>query len=101
MIRIFFPDKKLYRSDYAGLYNFLSGKKIRIKNLEGIGDEVVSREPVYNENEIYGLDDEMGEEESEDEDFDANAKDSADESDSADDGTLIWRKWIVNSRWDS
>jgi len=73
------------RTDYAGLYNFLSGKKIRIKNLEGVGDEPGPREPVYNENEIYGMDDEMGDEESEDEDFDANAKDSDDGSDSADD----------------
>ena len=60
------------RSDYTGLYNFLSGKNIRIKNLQepGIVEAAV---PVYNEDEIYGgPDDDMGEE-SEDEDYDEKA----------------------------
>jgi len=47
------------RSDYASLYNFLSGKKIPIKNLQGNSfmDDVttVPREPVYNEDEIFGV----------------------------------------------
>lgn len=60
------------RSDYPSLYNFLSGKNIRIKNLQET--EVVPVAPVYNEDEIYGGpdNDEMGEE-SEDEDYDEKA----------------------------
>jgi structure-specific recognition protein 1 len=84
------------RSDYAGLYNFLSGKKIRIKNLEGVGEEPGPSAPIYDENIIYGVDDEMGEEESEDEDFDENAKDSDDGSDSADDGKFVEMADLVN-----
>ena len=62
------------RSDYAGLYNFLSGKKIKIKNLEGVGSVVETRQaPVYNEDEIYGGPDPDGEEESEDDDYDEAA----------------------------
>ena len=60
------------RSDYTGLYNFLSTKRIRIKNLEGVGMEDAGPEaPVYNEDEIYGVEggDEEDEEE-EDEDYD-------------------------------
>eukprot|EP00980_Cylindrotheca_fusiformis_P004799 scaffold1028_cov135-Cylindrotheca_fusiformis.AAC.9 len=62
------------RSDYSSLYNFLSGKNIRIKNLQDSAVEMVPT-PVYNEDEIYGgPDDDMGAgEESEDEDYDAAA----------------------------
>ncbi|CAB9527435.1 FACT complex subunit SSRP1 [Seminavis robusta] len=62
------------RSDYTGLYNFLSGKKIKIKNLEGVGAVEPQRQaPVYNEDEIYGGPDPDGEEESEDDDYDEAA----------------------------
>lgn len=74
------------RTDYTGLYNFLSGKKIVIKNLEGAIEEKGSSAPVYNENEIYGFDAEDAEE-SEDEDFDDNDKDD-DESEDIDDDDL-------------
>jgi structure-specific recognition protein 1 len=60
------------RSDYAGLYNFLSGKNIRIKNLQETMVETVAA-PVYNEDEIYGGPDEDIGEESEDEDYDEKA----------------------------
>merc|ERR1711865_790058 len=62
------------RSDYAGLYNFLSGKKIIIKNLQEEEQQQVlkSRRPVYNEDEIYGGPDPGMEDESEDDDYDAN-----------------------------
>jgi structure-specific recognition protein 1 len=77
------------RSDYTGLYNFLSTKKIRIKNLEGVGMEEARPEaPVYNEDEIYGVaagEGEEGEEE-EDEDYDqAEAVQEEEESDSESD----------------
>jgi structure-specific recognition protein 1 len=72
------------RTDYTGLYNFLSGKKIVIKNLEGAGmEEPGPSAPVYNENEIYGFDAEDAEE-SEDEDFDENEKNSDDDDESED-----------------
>jgi structure-specific recognition protein 1 len=58
------------RSDYAGLYNFLSGKNIKIKNLQDTGVEMQATAPVYNEDEIYGGPDEELGEESEDEDYD-------------------------------
>jgi structure-specific recognition protein 1 len=62
------------RSDYTGLYNFLAGKKIKIKNLEGVGSVEPQRQaPVYNEDEIYGGPDPDGEEESEDDDYDEAA----------------------------
>jgi structure-specific recognition protein 1 len=83
------------RSDYASLYNFLSGKKIPIKNLQGSAgvflDEPQAGPPVYNEDEIYGGPDEGGlEEDSEDEDFDEDAaaaaeEDISDDSDMDDD----------------
>ncbi|KAG7356185.1 HMG high mobility group box-containing protein [Nitzschia inconspicua] len=60
------------RSDYTGLYDFLSKKSIRIKNLqETSAIETVA--PVYNEDEIYGGPDDDMEEESEDEDYDEKA----------------------------
>jgi structure-specific recognition protein 1 len=62
------------RSDYTGLYNFLSGKSIRIKNLqENLAGAAEQAAPVYNEDEIYGGPDDDGEEESEDEDYDEKA----------------------------
>ena len=83
------------RTDYAGLYNFLSGKKIPIKNLQGDLEETGPVAPVYNEDEIYGgPDDGMGGESSEDEDFDEDAAaqeeqaDSDDSEDSIDDDEM-------------
>mmetsp|Transcript_322 Transcript_322/g.459 ORF Transcript_322/g.459 Transcript_322/m.459 type:complete len:815 (-) Transcript_322:58-2502(-) len=62
------------RSDYSSLYNFLSGKNIRIKNLQDSVMEVAGPSaPVYNEDEIYGGPDDEMQEESEDEDYDAAA----------------------------
>lgn len=60
------------RSDYTGLYDFLSKKSIRIKNLQE-SDVVETVAPVYNEDEIYGGPDLDMEEESEDEDYDEKA----------------------------
>jgi structure-specific recognition protein 1 len=74
------------RSDYAGLYNFLSTKKIPIKNLQGSSfslEEPAARGPIYNEDEIYGgAADDVGDEGSEDEDFDEDeaAREEADNS---------------------
>lgn len=70
------------RSDYAGLYNFLSGKKIKIKNLEGVGSvvETTRKAPVYNEDEIYGGPDPDGDEESDDDDYDAAAAEKDEEA---------------------
>lgn len=61
------------RSDYSSLYNFLSGKSIKIKNLQDSVVEMVASAPVYNEDEIYGGPDDEMLEESEDEDYDAAA----------------------------
>lgn len=60
------------RSDYTGLYDFLSKKSIRIKNLQDPG-AIEPDAPVYNEDEIYGGPDDEMEEESEDEDYDEKA----------------------------
>jgi len=79
------------RSDYTGLYNFLSGKKIKINNFQGVGMEDAPRgNPVYNEDEIYGVKAAEGEESSEDEDYDekAAAASSSEESGSEDDDQL-------------
>jgi len=72
------------RSDYTGLYNFLSTKNIRIKNLQEISGVQEQVAPVYNEDEIYGGPDHEMEEESEDEDYDekAAAEDAANDSES-------------------
>lgn len=79
------------RSDYQSLYNFLSSKKIPIKNLQNTDflEEPSARNPVYNEDEIFGGpvggdDDEEG---SEDEDFDeaAAAAEEEERSDSEED----------------
>lgn len=64
------------RNEYTAIYNFLSGKKIKIKNLEGVGSVVdpTRKAPVYNEDEIYGgPDPQVDEEESEDDDYDEDA----------------------------
>ncbi len=80
------------KTNYAALYNFISGKKIRIKNIEGVGnDEQPSRgAPLYDERDDAGDDDE---ESSEDEDYDqANASKSSSSSediDSDDMGSVI------------
>ena len=76
------------RSDYQGLYNFITSKKIRIKNLQGesvFGEPEVARIPVYNEDEIYGGADEDDDEGSEDEDFDENAQEEGGESSGSED----------------
>lgn len=63
------------RLDYAGLYSFLNGKKIKINNLEGVGSVVDAPRPppVYDEDVIYGGPDPDGDEESEDDDYDEAA----------------------------
>lgn len=67
------------RSDYQGLYSFLSSKNISIKNLQENTVEVATA-PVYNEDEIYGGPDEDGlGEESEDEDYDEKQAEQDDE----------------------
>uniref|UniRef100_A0A7S4HR37 HMG box domain-containing protein n=1 Tax=Odontella aurita TaxID=265563 RepID=A0A7S4HR37_9STRA len=80
------------RSDYTGLYNFLSGKKIKIKNLQGnILDDAPSAPPVYNEDVIYGVPAGAGEmeESSEDESYGTNDEESVEsESISGDDDDL-------------
>ena len=70
------------KSNYASLYSFLSQKKIRIKNIEGIGgDEPARGTPMYNEMDDGG--EEM--ESSEDEDYDQNkASESESESEDSD-----------------
>jgi structure-specific recognition protein 1 len=77
------------RSDYASLYSFLSGKKIRIKNLQEDLAEVedtTRKAPVYNEDEIYGGPDEEMLEESEDEDYDdAKQKEENEEEEESED----------------
>jgi structure-specific recognition protein 1 len=84
-------DKKEYvfsgidRSDYTGLYNFLSTKKIRIKNLENIeAEEKGPQAPVYNEDEIYGIGGDDLDEGSEDEDYDVEEKESGSSGDDMD-----------------
>eukprot|EP00586_Coscinodiscus_wailesii_P004416 CAMPEP_0172483482 /NCGR_PEP_ID=MMETSP1066-20121228/10494_1 /TAXON_ID=671091 /ORGANISM="Coscinodiscus wailesii, Strain CCMP2513" /LENGTH=946 /DNA_ID=CAMNT_0013247383 /DNA_START=94 /DNA_END=2934 /DNA_ORIENTATION=- len=57
------------RSDYAALYSFLSGKKIIIKNIEDDPTQEPVREPLYNEDIIYGTSGKGEEESSEDEDY--------------------------------
>lgn len=87
------------RKDYAGLFNFMSNKKITVKNLQGETpfEDPEATVPVYNEDEIYGGPDDGGmEEDSDDESFDeeAAAKEEAEaaaedsEEDSIDDDEL-------------
>mmetsp|Transcript_18496 Transcript_18496/g.26118 ORF Transcript_18496/g.26118 Transcript_18496/m.26118 type:complete len:953 (+) Transcript_18496:319-3177(+) len=73
------------RSDYAGLYNFLSTKRIRIKNLQEATDAL--NEPVTGpapaaggETEINYAEEDFDDGGSDDESYDVNAKDSDDES---------------------
>jgi structure-specific recognition protein 1 len=61
-------------SDFAGLYNFVSGKYMKIKNLGESGIGSVATVPVYNEDTDSGM-----EEESEDESYDSNAAAKDDE----------------------
>lgn len=69
------------RSDYSSLYDFLSSKKITIKNLQNVAMEDVG--PVsYNEDELLGPDDGGMGEDSEDEDFDEEAAQQEEEDDS-------------------
>lgn len=72
------------KTNYSALYSFLSGKKIKIKNIEEVGgeEEPARGAPMYNEM------DEDDEEESEDEDYDqqkAPESESEDISDGDDD----------------
>ena len=83
------------RADYTSLYNFLSGKKIPIRNLQenGFAEDPGSSKPVYNEDEIYGGPDDAPMEDSEDEDFDEKAaaqeeEEGSDSDDSMDDDDL-------------
>ena len=71
------------KSNYAALYSFLSGKKIKIKNLEGVGEEPEKPgAPRYDERM-------SDDEESDDSDFDEDAPNSGDsDSDSDDDSDL-------------
>eukprot|EP00978_Attheya_sp_CCMP212_P018909 scaffold52289_cov51-Attheya_sp.AAC.4 len=73
------------RSDYAGLYSFLSGKKIRIKNLQS-AVEPGPTQPVYNEDVIYGTTAGEGEEGESSDDEDYGSKDEASESEDISDG---------------
>lgn len=71
------------KTNYASLYSFLSQKKIRIKNIEGIGSEEPARSaPMYNEMDEGG--EEMGES-SEDEDYDQAKASESEESSSDED----------------
>mmetsp|Transcript_2163 Transcript_2163/g.3395 ORF Transcript_2163/g.3395 Transcript_2163/m.3395 type:complete len:826 (-) Transcript_2163:72-2549(-) len=75
------------KTNYSALYSFLSGKKIKIKNIEEAGgeEEPTRGAPLYNEM------DEDDEEESEDEDYDqqkASESESEDMSDGDDDDDM-------------
>lgn len=75
------------KTNYSALYSFLSGKKIKIKNIEGAGveEEPTRGAPMYNEM------DEDDESESEDEDYDqqkAPESESDDMSDGDDDDDM-------------
>ena len=75
------------KTNYSALYSFLSGKKIKIKNIEEAGgeEEPTRGAPMYNEM------DEDDEEESEDEDYDqkqASESESDDMSDGDDDDDM-------------
>eukprot|EP00985_Skeletonema_marinoi_P013633 scaffold6789_cov206-Skeletonema_marinoi.AAC.17 len=75
------------KTNYSALYSFLSGKKIKIKNIEEAGgeEEPTRGAPLYNEM------DEDDEEESEDEDYDqqkAPESESEDMSDGDDDDDM-------------
>lgn len=75
------------KTNYSALYSFLSGKKIKIKNIEeaGVEEEPARGAPMYNEM------DEDDESESEDEDYDqqkASESESEDMSDGGDDDDM-------------
>lgn len=71
------------KTNYSALYSFLSGKKIKIKNIEEAGGE---EEPTSRGAPMYNEMDEDDEEESEDEDYDQQAaSESESESGSEDD----------------
>jgi structure-specific recognition protein 1 len=69
------------RSDYPGLYSFLSGKKIPIKNLEQgfrMDDGAKgTKKPVYNEDEIFGKDTGGGGGGGDDDDMDEESDDES------------------------
>lgn len=79
------------RSDYAGLYSFLSGKKIPIKNLQEAGfsmDDAGPVAPVYNEDEIFGGPPGGGDDDEESDDESYGGADAAkDEAPGSDDGS--------------
>lgn len=68
------------RSDYGGLYNFLSGKKIRIKNIQS--DVAMGDSPDIVEDNMAG-----DESESEDEDFGSSDGDRSSSDEDTDEGT--------------
>lgn len=85
------------KTNYAALYSFLSGKKIRIKNIEGVDgaeEKSSSREggtSMYDETEGGGMGADDMDESSEDEDYDQDNRsegDESSESDSEDDDDL-------------
>lgn len=69
------------KTNYSALYSFLSGKKIKIKNIEEAGgeDEPTRGAPMYNEM------DEDDEEESDDEDYDQKQASESESDDMSDD----------------
>jgi len=76
------------RSDYTSLYNFLSGKKIKIKNIQESKIDTAPSAPLYNEMD-YGPPGE-GEESSEDEDYgSADDESQSSESDHDDDNLEV------------
>lgn len=79
------------KTNYSALYSFLSGKKIRIKNIEGVGTE---ERPASGGASMYDEGEEMGES-SEDDDYDddnpsgsGGSSGSDSDSDSEDDDEL-------------
>ena len=78
------------KTNYSALYSFLSGKKIKIKNIEEAGDEEPTRRSA-----MYNEMDEDDEEESEDEDYDqqnasgSESEDMSDEDDDDDMGSVV------------
>jgi len=77
------------RSDYGGLYNFLSGKKIKIKNIEAV--DTRKDVPDFVEDDVIGDESESeSESESEDEDFESDDGDrSSSDEDSDDNDPLV------------
>jgi structure-specific recognition protein 1 len=71
------------KTNYSALYSFLSGKKIKIKNIEEAGGE---EEPTSRGAPMYNEMDEDDEEESEDEDYDQQAASGSEDSESGSEG---------------